>query len=140
MVRRCLLGVYAGPRASVAFSHIRYRGFATSNRPTRTNFIATTNTFDYSDFGLLSVSVLFSCAYAGLLPRQWLSARQVQCGFLLFLLLLFCYDFQFQRPGRLFEMKIFVGCCNYNVHVDSFLVLAKSYQTANTLLNMGPMS
>lgn len=101
-------------RASVAFSHIRYRGSAMPNRPTRTNFIATTHTFDYSDFGLLSVGVLLVVLYAGLLPRQWLSARQVQCGFLLFfILLLFCYDYPFQRPGTLFEMKIFVGYCNY---------------------------
>jgi hypothetical protein len=49
-------------RASVAFSHIRCRGSAIPNRPTRTNFIATTHTFDYSEFGLLSIGVLFSFA------------------------------------------------------------------------------
>jgi uncharacterized membrane protein YbjE (DUF340 family) len=46
--------------------------------------------------------------YAGLLTRQWLYVRQVQCGFLL-TLLLFCYDYQFQRASRVFEMKIPFG-------------------------------
>ena len=42
--------------------------------------------------------------YAGLLTRQWLYGSQVQCGFLLILLLLFCYDFPYQGASRVFEM------------------------------------
>jgi hypothetical protein len=33
-----------------------------------------------------------------------LYGSQVQCGFLLILLLLFCYDFQYQGASRVFEM------------------------------------
>jgi hypothetical protein len=62
--------------------------------------------------------------YARPLTRQWLSARQVHFDFLLILLLLFCYDDQFQRASRVFEMNISLGLCNDIVYNVSFLVFA----------------
>ncbi len=62
-----------------------------------------------SDLDCYLLAYCLVVLYAGLLTRQWLYVRQVQCGFLLTILLLFCYDYQFQRESRVFEMKIPFG-------------------------------
>lgn len=97
MVRRCFLGFYAGQKSQCGFQPYTLSGICDAKPPNPNEIHCDNAHFDYGDFGLLSVGVLFSCALCWAAAASWLSARQVQYGFLLILLALFCYDSQYQR-------------------------------------------